>query len=107
MMGMQRRYDETRLVVWPEWGSSGIWNPAIEGTAVSMVSHQQLGLPEWLASQFDCWITRYDDFLPDHPNDFPWEDFDSEGLTLALELARFVGDKYRIEHKGKQVIGFP
>lgn len=107
MTNQQRHYDHTRLVVWPEWASSGIWHPEVEGEAVQMVSHQRLGLPEGLASQFDCWITRYDDFLPDYPDDFPWEDYRREGLVLAIELARFVGDKYRVEYNGEPVIVLP
>lgn len=53
-------YDRGRLRVWPDWGSSGIWYPQAGSEPgqgpVSMASHEALGLPDWLAERFACWI---------------------------------------------------
>ena len=97
--------DLKRLVVWPEWLSSGIWHPqaGAEGSGVSMVSHSTLELPETLCARFSYWIAWYDDYQPEHMDKFPWGDFDLEGRLLAIELARFVGDKYTVEYKGEAI----
>jgi hypothetical protein len=102
-------YDKTCLVVWPEWGSSGIWHPHRRGEdgPVAMVSHNTIGLPVELSARFEKWIDWYDDYQPDYPDAFPWESFGQEGLALAFELARFVGDHYDVEYKNKPVNVFP
>lgn len=99
-------YDLKRLVVWPEWLSSGIWNPqaGAEVSAVSMVRHETLELPETLSARFSDWITWYDGYQPEQMDKFPWGDFDLEGRLLAIELARFVGDKYAVEYKGEAIL---
>lgn len=98
-------YDRSRLVVWPEWLSSGIWHPQkdVENPAVRMVSHELLELPETLSARFSGWITWYDDYQPEHMDTFPWSDFDAEGWSLAMELAQFVQDKYTVEYKGEMI----
>jgi hypothetical protein len=104
-------YDRSRLRIWPEWDSSGIWHPQMgsqpgEG-AVSMVSHAALGLPDQLSERFNRWIGWYDEYLPEKPDQFPWEDFRKEGRELAFALARVVGDAYPIEYEGQRVVVFP
>jgi hypothetical protein len=98
-------YYSSRLVVWSEWFSSGIWHPHkdTEKLAVRMVSHETLELPESLRIRFSNWITWYDDYLPGPVDNFPWNDFDNEGRLLAFELARFVGDEYVVEYKGEKL----
>lgn len=98
-------YDRSRLVVWPEWLSSGIWHPHkdTEKSAVRMVSHDTLELPEYLSAKFSDWITWYDDYQPGPEDNFPWSDFDNEGRLLAFELALFVRDEYVVEYKGTEV----
>jgi hypothetical protein len=98
-------YDSSRLVVWPEWLSSGIWHPHIdtEKSAVRMVSHETLELPEYLSARFSAWITWYDDYQPEAVDNFPWIDFENEGRVLAFELARFVGDEYVVAYKGEKI----
>ena len=100
-MGAQRmEYDCGRLRVWPDWGSSGIWYPQAGSEPgqgpVSMASHEALGLPDWLVERFARWIEWYDDYLPEQPDAFPWDEFKAEGQALAFELARFVGDEYQV-----------
>lgn len=112
MMGSKWiEYDRSRLRVWPEWGSSGIWRPQVGSRPgqgpVSMVGHETLELPEWLAERFAHWIEWYDDYLPERPDAFPWGEFGDEGKVLAFELARFVGDEYQVEYDGREVIVFP
>lgn len=97
-------FDRSRLRVWPEWGSSGIWypqmgSPPAEG-AVAMVSHAGLGLPDELSQRFDRWIAWYDEYLPEKPDQFPWKEFRQEGRELAFALARVVGERYAIEYEG-------
>jgi hypothetical protein len=104
-------YDRSRLYVWPEWHSSGIWHPKVgseigEGP-VSMIEHDDLNLPARLTERFNRWIEWYDVFLPERSDAFPWDEFSAEGKMLALELARFVGDTYQVEYKGCKVIIFP
>lgn len=70
---------------------------------MSMVSHSTLELPETLSARFSDWIAWYDDYQPEHMDKFPWGDFDLEGRLLAIELARFVGDKYTVEYKGETI----
>ncbi len=88
----------------PEWGSSGIWFPQMGSQAghgaVSMVTHDYLGLPDTLSERFDRWIDWYDEYLPETPDQFPREEFHQEGQQLAVELARFVGGTYSVEYVG-------
>jgi len=93
------KYDRTRLLVWPEWGSSGIWHPsAVEGKShVQMVDHDTLALSPYLTKRFERWIAWYDDYLPEYPDKFPWDAFGNEGAELARLLAEFVGDSYHVE----------
>lgn len=100
------KYDHNRLVVCPEWCSSGIWHPQL-GTVngpVIMVSHESLNLPTLLSERFNAWIEWHDnDFLPERPGEFPWEEFNKEGALLASELARFLGTDYQVEYKGQKL----
>jgi hypothetical protein len=98
-------YDSSRLVVWPEWLSSGIWHPHKDtgNSGVSMVNHEALELPDSLRARFSDWITWYDDYQPGPVDNFPWSNFDSEGRLLAIELARFVRDEYSVEYKVKKI----
>lgn len=104
-------YDRGRLRVWPDWGSSGIWYPQAGSEPgqgpVSMASHAALGLPDWLAQRFNRWIEWYDDYLPERPDAFPWEEFKDEGRMLAFELARFVGGAYQVEYGIHKTVVFP
>ncbi|MBU9218899.1 hypothetical protein KTD55_33115 [Burkholderia gladioli] len=97
-------YDRSRLWVWPEWGSSGIWYPQMGSQlghgGVSMVAHAALGLPDALSERFSRWIDWYDEYMPENPDQFPWPQFRQEGQELAFELARFVGSSYSVEYAG-------
>lgn len=103
------KYDPSRLVVWAEWESSGIWNPSV-GAEIGkgpylMVSHELLSLPHELSERFYTWVAWYDDFLPERPDEFPWEDFKKEGTLLAILLADFVDSRYQVEYQGLEIGG--
>lgn len=103
-------YVAARLVVWPDWGSSGIWHPKM-GSEIGMgplimVEHSKLGIPDYLSEAFDMWIRWYDEYLPENPDQFPWKEFGERGLDLALTLYAKVEGLYRVEYDGKQVIAF-
>lgn len=77
-------YDHARLVVWPEWVSSGIWHPALGESPpcpVAMVSHETLNLHAPLSQEFVRWIERFDEYLPgdSKANAFDWQAFHAEG----------------------------
>ena len=102
------QYDRTRLVVWPEWASSGIWHPQCEKEmpcAVSYVSHEYIGLPQELAQAFDRWIEWFDDYMPGSTGveTFDWLAFNREGSRLAAALAAFVGERFQVEYSGQSV----
>jgi hypothetical protein len=96
-------YDQRRLIVWPEWASSGLWHPEA-GKAVpcpvTMVEHETIGLSSGLSAEFNRWIERYDDYNPPDET-FDWDTFDKEGLRLANALALFVGDRFSVEYQGQ------
>jgi len=100
-----RSYDTTCLTVWPEWGSSGIWHPEKRGVdgPVQMVGYEQIALPTAIAQRFEAWIERFDDYSPDHPEDFDWKSFDAEGQALALALANAVRGRFVVEYKLQEV----
>jgi hypothetical protein len=99
-------YDQRRLIVWPEWASSGLWHPEA-GKAVpcpvTMVEHETIGLSSGLSAEFNRWIERYDDYNPPDET-FDWDTFDKEGLRLANALALFVGadSAWNIKAKWRQ-----
>jgi hypothetical protein len=101
-------YDKGCLVVWPEWGSSGIWHPkdrhSLSGP-VSHVSHESLGLPLDLSTAFDRWIDWFDDAIPGSQTcaGFDHQAFNMEGIRLSKELATFVGSSYVVKFHGPMV----
>jgi hypothetical protein len=94
-------YDRTCLVVWADWGSSGIWHPHRRGDQgpVRPVSYDDIDLPNDLAVRFRKWISWYDDFSPGRLDSFPWDAFHVEGACLANALAEVVGDRYSVEYR--------
>jgi len=111
MGNQQIDYDKKRLLVWADWGSSGIWHPQVGSKSgdgpVRMVNHKDIKLPAWLSERFDQWVASYDDYAPDRPDAFEWKKFKDAGQILAFELARFVEDEYQVEYAGLQVFAFP
>lgn len=98
-------YDHARLVVWPEWGSSGIWHPANGETPpcpLAMVSHETLNLPPPLAEAFALWVEKFDDYLPGDSKAaaFDWQTFHAEGQRLTHELAKAVAGRFAVEYCG-------
>lgn len=102
------KYERHRLLVWPEWESSGIWHPSgpvQEPGPVAMVEYGAVNLPTNLANEFIAWMEWFnEDNAPwEDENAFPYEEFDKEGLRLAHELAKFMAGKYQVEYQGKVI----
>jgi len=106
---MELDYEKTILVVWPEWGSSGIWHPQKSGQSGKLcrVNHDDIGLPESLALRFNNWIDWFQDAAPRDgmaAKSFDFVAFDLQGLALAHALAESVGDRFSVEYHGTKGI---
>jgi len=103
---MELDYDKTILVVRPEWGSTGIWHPQKNGESGTLgrVNHDDIGLPESLALQFNDWIEWYNDATPTdgRAKSFDFDAFELQGLSLAHALAQSVGDRFTVEYRGNK-----
>ena len=101
-------YDRHRLLVWPEWESSGIWHPSgpVEDPGpVAMVEYESVNLPKNIKDDFVAWMEWFNEGNApwEDDNAFPYEEFDKEGLRLAHELANFMAGKYQVEYQGKVI----
>jgi hypothetical protein len=82
------------LRVMAEYTSSGIWVTEPHGVfRHGMVSHQALGLPLDLSTQFNDWIESYWGTLDDTLN---VEQFNHRGKLLARALKRHVGKTTKV-----------
>ena len=100
------KYDKHRLLVWPEWESSGLWHPSgpVEDPGpVVMVQYESIQLSNELADSFSAWMEWFnEDNRPwEEGNKFPYEEFELAGLALAQRLANFMGAKYQVEYRQK------
>ncbi len=94
------------LRVWPEWGSSGIWELArpLQPEAGKMVDYESLELPAGLRQDFEAWIEWFWDAVPgsDTADAFDCRAFCVEGLQLAHRLKAVVGPDIHVEFEGCQ-----
>jgi hypothetical protein len=78
------------LEVRGDYSSSGIWSRKAAGLLRgAMVHHEDLGLPEELASRFREWLRRHD--LHGRKSGFDVVTFDAIGMKLTRDLQELVG----------------
>ncbi|NML33345.1 hypothetical protein [Paraburkholderia antibiotica] len=71
-----------------------------------MVNHAALGLPDELVERFNRWIGWYEEYFPEKPDQFSWEDFRKEGRELAFALARLSEMRIRLSTNGRASLCF-
>jgi len=87
------------LYVEADWGSSGLWTDNDDEQGVCMVEYEKVNLPKELSDRFTFWHDWFDMRPPEMEStdkDFDrilWENY---GYALAVDLKRFVGDKYHV-----------
>ena len=101
---MKKKADQqSSYRVMAEYASSGIWLIKQQGVfRHSGVSWSYLKLPTALSDQFSTWIDYYNSKLNfNNTDNFDVEAFNEEGLRLATELKRFLGDRSSVEFQGE------
>jgi len=96
------------LAVDLDWGSSGIWE--LESTDHWVgVGYDGLGLPDWLESRFDFWTAWYNrhDPVSYRMDKEEVRLFYCYGMSLALDLRRFLGEDYEVRYGRRMVIELP
>lgn len=94
-------YQYDKIYVWEEWGSSGLWildDEEPRGVGGN-VSYEEFNLPKDLVQRFEYWINWHDAIRPewsDEKNNFDRFLFDAYGMSLSIDLKRFLGDKHRV-----------
>lgn len=80
-----------------DWGSSGIWSIE-DGRGYVNDIYGNFDLPDWLVKRFQYWTGWYNcEHQPGDINEkMDWESFNAYGLSLAVDLKRVVGDKYKV-----------
>ncbi len=77
--------------VWPEWCSTGLWNPPfLDSEAVG----PNLGfddLPEDFAAKLAAWQDLHDAQRPEAFPDEVWDTLTAEGINLAITLSSLLG----------------
>lgn len=91
---------ETKSIyVWVDWESTGIWIVDEKEGYLMNADYERFGLPQELVARFKYWERWYSDAMPgwnDEQNKTDQKLFDAYGLSLAIDLKRFVGEKHRI-----------
>lgn len=95
-----------KIRVMAEYGSSGIWGFSEKGNGGwrhGMVEHYRLKLPRELSDRFDTWIQDYEDMNlgTGKSGRLDNEAFNEEGMYLATELKRFLGQYRHVEYQGE------
>jgi len=86
-----------KLRVMAEYETSGIWLVELDG--VSLIEHEDIGLPQQLSDRFYKWIALYFGRLTDSgAAEWPLDRFNAMGRELAKELKNFVGPDIGIEY---------
>jgi len=91
-----------------DWGSTGLWvlKKPFQETAGGNASYAAFRLPQWLIDRFDVWAQWHDAWEPwnDNKNEPDHELFEAYGLSLAIDLKRFLGPGYHVEYRGKEIV---
>ncbi len=95
------------LRVWLDWCSTGIWaiDTPFQQAAGANVSYESLNLPSWLIDRFNLWTDWYNEWEPWNSNlNEPEEElFEAYGLSLAIDLKRFLESEYYIEYNEMEI----
>ncbi len=91
-----------------DWDSTGIWvldNP-FQKTAGRNASYEIFSIPKWLIDRFEVWTQWYNAQEPRRAgkDSIDQEYFDAYGLSLAIDLKRYLGADYHIEYMGKEIV---
>ena len=96
---MQKEEKENKLIyVWCDFESTGIWGLTNEGY-LGNADYERFDLPQGLVVRFKFWERWFSDTYVewnDERNKMDRKLFDAYGLSLAVDLKRFTGDKHRI-----------
>lgn len=85
--------------VWCDWESTGIWVADEKDPHLKNADYQKYHLPQELITRFQYWERWFSDAMPEWNNERNKTDqklYDAYGLSLAIDLKRFVGDKNRV-----------
>lgn len=84
--------------VWCDWESTGLWIRGVDGQ-LENAEHESFDLPQGLIERFKYWERWFSDTYPEQSNEQNKMDpdlYDAYGLSLAIDLKRFVGEKHRV-----------
>lgn len=85
--------------VWCDWESTGIWTPMDEEGHLANDEYERFNLPQDLITRFKYWERWFSDAVPGWNNKQNKTDkklYDAYGLSLAVDLKRFIGEKHRV-----------
>lgn len=89
--------------VWPKWNSSGIWMPeAIGGTPGPNLILDNFRISGTLKEHLARWQSAFDEKILEEgmwPVLGSYASFSAEGLNLAVELSRELGDRAAVEYE--------
>ncbi|MBU1630178.1 hypothetical protein KKD88_03830 [Patescibacteria group bacterium] len=89
--------DNQLIHVWCDWESTGIW--IRRDSHFGYAEYEDFGLPADLVGRFKYWERWHSDTYPEQSNEQNKMDrdlYDAYGLSLAIDLKRFVEDKHRV-----------
>lgn len=84
--------------VWCDWGSTAIWLAGEDGY-LKNADYGLFALPEKLIIRLKYWESWFNNARPECSNEENKTDeklYDAYGLSLAIELKQFVGEKHRV-----------
>ena len=91
-----------------DWGSTGIWllDAPFQKTAGTNVAYDDFSLPSWLVDRFNVWTEWYNAWTPwkGDKNKPDQKAFEAYGLSLAIDLKRFLGDDHHVEFRGTEIV---
>ena len=81
------------------WGKDSLSEPGVGGCAADAVTgfEPEYGVPDWLQKRLGDWSVRYESTY-DTPG-FDWTAFHREGLELAKQLKRALGDDFTVVYE--------
>ncbi len=86
------------IVVSKDWGSSALWGRGKFGGLANFASYDAFSLPQWLIDRMNYWSDWYESRDPDRPDDVDWENFHAYGLSIAIDLKRFLGSEWEVQY---------
>ncbi|MDD4888708.1 MAG: hypothetical protein PHU85_02165 [Phycisphaerae bacterium] len=84
-----------------DYGSTGLWDIPFPGSVATgaCLRPEYLGLPADLVSRLRAWHDSIDlNIIPERSEEFDWTGPRKEGLRVAKEIKRFLGDSAYVEY---------